>query len=298
MIEVVERSAASTMVQAANEQLTELQAAIESLDQRISEAQVELAAIADAREDCAHRLSTARAETERLSGENDQAVAYAKLAHKTPNQSRAVKAASDAKKAMQTAQGKLSKLEAETTEADQVADARELELGKQVQLWHLERAAREDEVQAVMRGRAQALKELGEEQYAKLLQGYQAKQKQVDQVAAHLVDLQVGLHDLYESSIQDLKDWPDLQREFAGLRPVDDPTSGVIEATLAYMDMLLREGTDVRMGLPMPWDMRDCLFVREGEAFTPGQLAERRRKLQQVLDAYRQLTANENPERR
>jgi len=60
-------------VQAANEQLTDLQAAITSLDQRISEAQVELAAIADARQDRAHRLSTARAEAERLSGEHDQA---------------------------------------------------------------------------------------------------------------------------------------------------------------------------------------------------------------------------------
>jgi len=293
MIETVERSAASTMVQAANEQLTELQAAIESLDQRISEAQVELAAIADAREDRAHRLSTARAETERLSGEHDQVVAYAKLAHRTPNQSRAIKAASDAKKAMQAAQGKLSKLEAETTEADQVADARELELGKQLQLWHLERAAREDEVQAVMRGRAQALKELGEERYAALLQGYQTKQRQLDQTASYLVDLQVCLHDLYESSIQDLKDWPDLQREFIGLRPVDDPTSRVIEATLAYEDVLLREGLQVRMSLPMPWDMRDVLYVREGEMFTPGLLDERRRRLQQVLDAYRQLAANE-----
>jgi len=293
MIETVERSAAATMVASANEQLTELQAAINSLDQRISEAQVELAAIADAREDRAHRLSMARSEASRLSEAEHQAVAYAKLAHKTPNQSRAVKAASDAKKALQTAQGKLSKLEAETTEADQVADARDLELGKQLQLWHLERAAREDEVQAVMKGRAQALKELGEERYAKLLQGYQAKQKGVDQAASYLVDLQVGLHDLYEAAIQDLKDWTDLRREFASLRPVDDPTARVIEATLAYMDMLLREGTDVRMGLPMPWDMRDCLFVREGEAFTPGQLAERRHRLQQVLDAYRVYAANE-----
>ena len=293
MIEVVERSAAATMVQAANEQLTELHAAIESLDQRISEANSELASLSDSHEHRTQSLSMARLEAERLSGENDQAVAYAKLAHRTPNQSRAVKAASDAKKAMQTAQGTLSKLEAETTEADQLADARELELGKQLQLWHLERAAREDEVQAVMRGRAQALKELGEERYAKLLQGYQAKQRQLDQVAAHLVDLQVCLHDLYESSIQDLKDWPDLQHEFASLRPVDDPTSRVIEATLAYEDVLLREGLQVRMSLPMPWDMRDVLYVREGEMFTPGQLAERRRRLQQVLDAYRQLAANE-----
>ncbi len=290
---VMEQSAAQTMVNAANEQLTDLQAAIASLDRRMSEAQVELAALANAREDRAHRLSTARAETERLSGENDQAVSYAKLAHKTPNQSGAVKAASDAKKALQAAQGKLEKLERETTEADHLADARELELGKQVQLLHLEKETREDEVQAVMRGRAQALKDLGEERYAALLQGYQAKQKQVDQVAAHLVDLQVCLHDLYEVAIQDLKDWPDLQREFIGLRPVDDPTSRVIEATLAYEDVLLREGLQVRMSLPMPWDMRDVLYVREGEMFTPGQLDERRRRLQQVLDAYRQLAANE-----
>src|SRR5205814_309324 len=124
----------------------------------------------------------------------------------------AVKKASATKKALQAARKTAERLQDETRQADEAADVREQALQKQVQVWQVEQAAHQDEIGAIILGRAQAHTELGQEKQTAYLRAIQDLQRQADDLREHLVTIDVALHDLVEEAVNELGEWLDLRR--------------------------------------------------------------------------------------
>src|SRR5260221_8873510 len=105
------------MAQAGDETIAELERSIESLDAKIDELHTELNTLSLAQETRATRLIDERLKVAGLENTHNQAVAYAKLAHKTPNEQRAIREVSAAKKAQNAATKELAQVEHDTAQA-------------------------------------------------------------------------------------------------------------------------------------------------------------------------------------
>lgn len=249
--EEIGATAAQDMVTAADGQIAELEAMNHELDARIQSACAELAEIAEGRTRSARALTQARAEVQRLEAEYNQADSYARLAHKTPNEGRAIKAASEAKKALQAARRELDRLAHDDADAEQVARVREQEVQKQLHLLAFEKDTHLSELTAIQCGREQAMHELGQEKLQAFTAGYCALQKQIDALSAQLVAAQIELHDLHETAQVELADWPEAQRTVAKLAPQEDAIERLLQAARMYLEVIQEEACRLPSALPI-----------------------------------------------
>ena len=97
----------------------------------------------------------------------------------------------------------------------------------------------ETELRNMRAAHLQSHQALGVQKRDAILPAYQEQQDRVDNLKRQLIEAQSDQLDFYEQSVQDLSDWPDLQREVRNIRPVDDHTTRVIMATMRYIDTLI-----------------------------------------------------------
>ncbi len=278
--------AVQEMVEAGNAVIAEIEQDIANLDARVAEAHAEREALHQAQEERVHALQDARIAWERAEADYNQAVAYGKLAHAKPNEKEAIKAVSAAKKALQAAKKEYDRLEQENAEALQQAILREKELTNQVHMLEFEKETRHAEIKSVQSGRNKAHAELGIHIHTEMKEGHEEKQKCVDDLQAQLVEAQVQLHDFHAEALQELAEWPALQKDIANLIPPDDALIRVCVATLQHIETLLEDGQNGYPDMQLPWDLRDVLFIREQSLRHAGSLHDHKHRLHQVLDAY------------
>src|SRR6266566_903301 len=237
-------SAVQDMVDHGDREIADLQAKLTDLADRRNVAQDELSTIAQAREARAKALSEARSQVEQAQASHTEAHSYAKLRHGKAGEKRAIKDASGAKDILDKANDALRQVEHEQAEASQADDLREQELHELLHKLEIEKEAHLAEIEAMTKGLDKARSELGQEKHAQFMQAYQEKESQLNDLLDQVIAAKVGLLQLHETAVQDLKDWPDLQRDVQRLRQPDNATIRLIEASLHFVDTFLADARD------------------------------------------------------
>ncbi len=189
---------------------------------------------------------------QRCESAHAQAISYAQLARDTVAEQSAIKAVSTAKNNLQTATKEVGRLEHEATEAERLSCAREQELTAQLDQFQAEQEKLEGDLHTLQAARAQANAELGAEKHATIVAGFKDRQARVDELRRQVIEAQMELHDFHVQGVQDLTDWPELQKDVAGLVVFDTPTTKVLQATLLYIDVLLENARNMNLNFPRP----------------------------------------------
>lgn len=274
------------IVQRGNASISELEHQIADNAQRIESVQAELDQLHSARESHLKQIEDAHGSVERLQNAYNQAMAYAKLVHDTPNEQGAIKAVSSAKKELSSAKRELTQLESKQP------DGREQELISTLQGLRREQEKLQSDLAHTREAHKKSHQQLGEQKRDSILQAYQEQQTRVDILKQQLVEAQTDLYDFHQNALEELAEWPDLQREVRNLQPVDNHMSRVLEMTIRYIDTLIADMDQVTGDFPgVPWDFWSTLIiptqqVRGGRA----HLQERKGRLQQILEAYRKYS--------
>ena len=234
-------TATEDMINTADAQLAPMVSHQADIAQQIAAARSELDSLTQAHAQREQALIDAGRAAAQLEAEHAQAVSYAGLAHETPNQRRAIEAASGAKKRMVAAQQEVARLQGEAVEADRAAAARQQELLALLDRLKAEHARTDASLQQMQAARGQALGELGAQKHAAILAEYHALEGRLAEAKRRMVDAQVELHDFLVLAEQELAEWPDHQAAIARLPEPENPTSRIIAATLAYIETLLND---------------------------------------------------------
>lgn len=288
-------SAVEAMVQTADAQIADLEDTLTDLAEQIHAEQAALRSIADTRAYRARQLAQARAEVERCQQVYETATSYATLAQDTPQQQPAIEAASDAKKHLHAARKALSALEHEDAVAAREEAPRERELTERLEQLRADEGVQQSARDNVLRGRKQALTELGKERYARILTDYQERQVQLAELRTSLIEAQIDLLQFHEQSLASLTEWQDLQAGIAQLAPVETPTLRVMQAALLYAETLARDlpgVSDQRLRRTIQgasiWDL---IIIPNTEVFAgihnPSAFAPRMARLQRAIEEYR-----------
>lgn len=265
-----------------NEAIDQIESQLAEIAQRVKDAQIELVDLPLAR----RGTDEAREAFEEAEQEYNQAVAYAKLAHDTVNEQGAIKAVSSAKKALTAAKKNLEKAEHEAAEAEQRIATREVELNQELAQLEAETERLETELKHTRLAHKQAHRELGNQKHAAIIQELQEHRKRFADLKGQLIEAETELYDFIQNALQELADWPDLQREIAP--PVDDSTSRMIEATMAYIKTIIQDIEHVQDFTGTPWSLWDTLIIPTQQIRGyPAALEERYERLEQILEAYR-----------
>ena len=270
------------IVNRGHESIVEIEDKLSATLEQMNDAQRELATLPE------QRVSTdkAREAVEQAEDEYNQAVAYAKLARDTVNQQDAIKAVSLAKKSLASAKKNLSTIEREAQETEQRILTREAELTALLVELNASKEQLDTELKHTRSAHKQAHMQLGSQKYEAILQKLAEYQEIVDKLEAQLIEAQTNYYDFHQSALQELAEWPDLQREIA--TPVDDSTSRMIEATMAYIEAIMQNMEYVRDFPGIPWALWDTLIIpTQIIRGYPGALEDRYSRLEQVLKAYR-----------
>lgn len=272
------------IVQRGDDAIAQIEHQIADNAQRIASVQAELDQLHSARESHLKQIEESRATVERLQDAYNQAMAYAKLVHDTPNEQGAIKAVSSAKKELNAAQKHLSQLESK-----QPDDGREQELISTLQGVRREQEKLQSDLAHTQAAHKKSHQVLGEQKRDAILQAYQEQTARVDILKQQLVEAQADLYYYHQNALQELDEWPDLQREVRNLQPLDNHMSRVLESTIRYIDTLIADMDYVSGDFPgTPWALWDTLFIPNQQMRgAPGQLKDRKKRLEQILEAYR-----------
>lgn len=270
------------IVNRGHESIAEIEDKLSATLEQINDAQREFVTLPE------QRISTdkAREAVEQAEEDYNQSVAYAKLARDTTNQQDAIKAVSSAKKALNAAKKNLEKVEHEAAESEQRISTREAELTALLVKLNASKEQLDTELKHTRSAHKQAHMQLGSQKYEAILQKLAEYRGIVDSLEGQLVEAQTNYYDFHQNALQELAEWPDLQREIA--TPVDDPTSRMIEATMAYIEAIIENMEHVRDFPGIPWALWDTLIIpTQIIRGYPGALEDRYSRLEQVLKAYR-----------
>jgi len=297
-------SAAEQMVSKADETISQLEQQLADIAQQITSAYVEMETFPQGRQERTIRLQNARATLALADEAHTKAVNYAKLAQGTSNEQGAVKAVSIAQKDLQIAKEALAKIEQEIAEADQSDQTRERELSSAIQTLQAEQERLQAELHSTRDARRQAHQELGEQRHTAIMAQAQEYQKRVDELRSQLLAAQVEQFDYIESVLPTLTDWWELRRQVRSLIPVEDATSRVIDASLHFMDTLIRERNEIKvsnidMRIPRVNDLMiswmSFLVVSanevEGLKMSTSRLQDRKEQLEYIQQEYKKHLA-------
>src|SRR5438045_774590 len=112
-------TAVEEIVSRADSEVQSLDAKLTDVANAIGDTQAGLDVLARDQEQRLSALNEARTQAEQATMAHQQAVTFASLAHETPSERHAIKAASDAKKGMNAAQAAVTRLEQECAQADE-----------------------------------------------------------------------------------------------------------------------------------------------------------------------------------
>jgi hypothetical protein len=281
------------MAQAADETIAELEQACTNIDKQIADLHTEQVTLDQAQDTRVTQLIEKRASVTSRENEYNLAMSYAKLAHGTSNEHRAVKDVSQQKKAYQAAKKEFDTLERETIEANQTGAVRAADIDKQIHLLQFEKETHQGEIESVQIGRRKVYAELGKQRYEALLSTYRDKQSVVDACQEQLITAQTDLLDFHQHAVKELAAWHDLQKSMASYIPVDDSTTRMISGTMAYIDTILQDANQVRTDFPSasfrPWDL---LIIPEQQLRGfHSELEKRQKDLQRLLADYQAYLA-------
>lgn len=288
-------SPAAEMVLAGRSQLGELQSHLDRLDAQIATGEATLETLAHARAERDQVLHEAQGGLQILENGHSQAQSYAKLAHRQPNEQQAIKATSTAKSAASAARKDLDHLSKEQDVINRAQEVQEQELRESIYRAEIERETRLAELEAVQRGMGQAMRELGIERHAALMQGYREHMAHADELHTQLIDAQVAAYEYHTAALEALKEWPELQKDMQHQVPVDDGTIRCLAATLLYVETILNDVTALdelppdlkRRGLTL-WDNIQIPpeVIAQARRYPQG-LQQYRDRITTVLQAYR-----------
>jgi hypothetical protein len=132
-----------------------------SLNQQISTAQRDLAAIPQARQERNATLQARHSDVARLTDEYDQVVSYAQLCHQSDREASAVQSVGESQKRLEASKQLLAEVERQTTQAEQAATKREKELRDSLQRWQSALITVRKDCASTEKARDQAREELG-----------------------------------------------------------------------------------------------------------------------------------------
>jgi hypothetical protein len=220
---------------------TRLQAHITDLASNIADASRELEEIDAARQAREQRLTDLRGIVSNLAAAHTQSIHYAGLASGTLNEASSIRLASDSQRELETAQRELLAAEQLAEQTERATGERQASLQKDLDAWQAEQRVVSQELQEAESMTARAHADLGQEKYAQLTRGYEDCARQVEQVRAQLVAAQIKQIDYYDSAIEQLTDWPALQRQVRDLETHDDATTRTLEASIFFLETLAND---------------------------------------------------------
>jgi chromosome segregation ATPase len=271
-----------------------------SLSQRLSEnaqaqeqARQELASIHRARQDRTHHLSEAHASIASLDKEHEKAVIEAKLTQGTAKEHVTVKAVSEVQKGLKAAKNALVQAEQTFAEQEHASATREQELIALLTRLQAEQGRLQSEQSHTLDIVAMAHAEAGREKQAAILARLKEHQNEVDQARALLLTTQIEQHDFLDHAIQSLSNWPELQREIAGLQLKTDSVTVLALAALQYLEVAAKEAPGLKnrrdIRIPIAAGTMENLFaiqqneIAEAANGWPDKLNVRMGHLKQVL---------------
>ena len=297
-------SAAEQMVARADETISQLEQQLADIAQQITSAYVEMETFPQGQQERAIRLQNARATLTLADETHSKSVNYAKLAQGTTNEQGAVKAVSIAQKNLETAKEVLARIEQEIAEADQADQTREQELSLAIQTLQAEQERLQSELHSTRDARRQAHAELGEQRHVAIMAQAQVHQRRIDDLRSQLLAAQVEQYDYIESVLPTLTDWWDLRRQVRSLIPVEDATSRVIDASMHFMDTLIKERNEIKVNntdmriprvndLMISWMSFLVVSASEVEGLKMGtsRLMDRKEQLEYIQQEYKKHLA-------
>lgn len=273
--------------------INECTARIRQLDIQMSGCQSRRNALQRAQESRALELATLQSQVLQAQDDYTQAFQFAQLAQGTAEERASTQAASAARRKQNELEKAYAVMAGEYASADSQATAQAETLASQVKDLQEERREAHAYLAQVRAATGQAMTALGENIYAGLLAEFEEKQAAMDQARAQLLAAQMDMEACYQAGKDALIEWPDIQQRYCNLQDVDDATMRVLNATLAYGDVLVRNGPLLRGGeINAPgrygfgaWAL---LAIPEAEAsYYSNQLKERLADIRQAQERYR-----------
>lgn len=274
--------------------INECTARIRQLDIQVSGCQSKRSALQRAQESRALELATLQSQVLQAQDDYTQAFQFAQLAQGTAEERASTQAASAARKKQHELEKAYAALSDEYARANSEAAALSETLASQVKDLQEERSEARAHLAQVRAATGQAMAALGENIYAGLLAEFQQKQAAIEQAKEQLLAAQMDLETCYQAGKEALVEWPDIQQTYCNLQDVDDATMRVLNATLAYGDVLVRNGPHLnvhaisvapgRYGFGA-WAL---LTIPVGEAsYYSNQLKERLADIRRAQELYR-----------
>lgn len=274
----------------------------QELHTRLQAIQAEQNTIAERQRVRADQLSALQATARELGQQYDAIATEARLLESTIEYGSKAGDLKAAEKERDKATRALTNFEAKAKTEEDKDQARASTLAQEYDACMQQLASAQAQREAVLKVQARAHETIGQEEYARIAEQFQALQGQLASREHAVQDTQAELERYLHSASMKLQEWPDLQAQIKHLVLYRDSTTSILEAALHLIDTLIKQapGALIDDAHVMHLAQIAWLSVPELLSFDPAQLypafrgepvrlIERREMIERLLVTYREM---------